>query len=197
MLIAFEGIDCAGKTTLIRALSSRICCVICEEMTSPIGPSIRTLLSQRGSFFLKTFFFAADRAWLYENIALPALKNSKIVLWDRYVDSALAYRYAEIEQADIIDYDFVKTINQPFPTPDLTIYINIDVNESINRAKRAMRHEPYDERFLTYVKAFYDKKYENTEKCMILDGKKKTEELCEHIIKSIEALQVDGEHYRK
>jgi dTMP kinase len=116
------------------------------------------MLSRGGSAFLKTFFFASDRAWTYEVECLPALRRGEIVLWDRYIDSALAYRSVELSKSSGgINLDFVKDINRPFIKPDLTIYIDITVDTSLERAKLAGIREPYGREYLEQVRGEYYK----------------------------------------
>ena len=188
MLFAFEGLDCAVKTSALRELKriiDKYNFVFCEEFSSPIGEALRTLLNEKGSFFLKTFYFAADRAWIYEKIAKPVLDKKGIVLWDRYVDSALAYRSAEVDKADIIDFSFVRKINDPFPKADLKFYFKISAQESVNRAKNANRNEPYDFSFLEKVSEYYDNLYKEDSSCIIIDGTLSSKEICECIINKI------------
>lgn len=54
--------------------------------------------------------------------------HSKIILFDRYYQSALAYRMAEN-----IDKNWVKNINRIFREPDMIFYIDITPQESIRR----------------------------------------------------------------
>ena len=62
-----------------------------------------------------------------KNIRLEDLKN-KIMLFDRYVPSALAYRMAEG-----VNKDWVTNINSVFPKADIGFFIDITPEESVNR----------------------------------------------------------------
>lgn len=77
------------------------------------------------------------------------------------MDSALAYRFAEQEKANVINYDFVKRINAPFQNPDLVIYLRIPVSVSVERAMLIGRPEPYSTDYLYKVKDYYDTQSEN------------------------------------
>jgi dTMP kinase len=164
-LIAFEGIDRAGKSSIIKRLPDllsgcNVPIVVCGEFQSPFAPIIRDLVHRGSSPFLKTFLFAADRAWAYERECLPALKRGELVLWDRYVDSAVVYRTVEFSRSpsDIdIDLDFVKDINRLFVRPVLTIYIDVTVETSRERARLAGTRKPYSPEFLENVRAEYRK----------------------------------------
>ena len=76
---------------------------------------------------LKVYLFATDRYIRMKNIRQEDLKN-KIMLFDRYVPSALAYRMAEG-----VDKNWVTNINSVFPKADIGFFIDISPNESVNR----------------------------------------------------------------
>ena len=161
-LVAFEGIDRAGKTSVLTRLGAsllgdcKVPVVVSGELRSPIASILRDLVHRGCSPFLKTFFFAADRAWSYERECLPTLRRGGLVLWDRYVDSALAYRAVELSrEACEIDINFVREINCPFTEPDLTVYLDVSADTSFERAKKAGTVEPYDRGFLEAVRTEY------------------------------------------
>jgi len=186
MLIAIEGIDGAGKSTLMKNLQSRLSTggyIFCAEFQSPIKDAVKSLLYNGATFFLKTYFFAADRAWTYKKIALPAIESGHTVIWDRYVDTALAYRYAERKKADIIDLNFVKQINKPFKKADITIYLKMPAELSIERAAFAGRKEPYNIAFLKQVQQYYDRVAENDSTYYIVDATKTISEVTEEVYK--------------
>ena len=70
--------------------------------------------------------FPADRRLLLDG--LGEIKKDDIVIFDRYVPSAIAYR-----MADGIDREWVQGINKNFPRYDLGFYIDITPEESIRR----------------------------------------------------------------
>lgn len=162
--MALEGIDRAGKSCVLAALPGllRDCkasVVLCSELKSPIAHALRDMLCKGGTPSLKTFFFAADRAWEYEVDCLPALARGDLVLWDRYVDSAIVYRTVELSLGDsgasIVDMDFVKRINSRFTPADLTVYIDISVETSIERGRKTGVPEPYNREFLESARNEY------------------------------------------
>lgn len=160
-LIAFEGLDRAGKSTTAQALCEslsdcRVPIIRCGEKFSPLAPLLEAEKLKDLSAFLKTFFFAADRAWTYEKRCIPALEKGHIVLWDRYVDSAIAYRAAEIDQGTTdIDLTFVQDINRVFRQPELTFFIDISVKASMSRSKQTETYSPYKGKFLSIVREKY------------------------------------------
>lgn len=156
-LITFEGLDRAGKSSTVQGLLTTLkdCkapIIACGELYSPIGSILRDLLWKGTSPFIKTFMFAADRAWTYENICLPTMQKGGIVLWDRYVDTAIVYRTVDLSRAPSeVDLEFVQEINKPFMRPDLIFYIDISEEVSETRARLIGQPEPYDKQFLREV----------------------------------------------
>ena len=94
LLVAFEGIDNAGKTTQVKLVADwlKSCgwsTLISLEMRTGIGESFRAefeigKLSPR----IKALLFAADRYYRLENEIIPALDQGAIVLADRWYLSA-------------------------------------------------------------------------------------------------------------
>jgi dTMP kinase len=160
-LVALEGVDCAGKSTVLAALPHLLSdcktgITTCAEFDSPIGAFVRRTLASGGSPFLKTFLFAADRALVYEATCLPSLAEGKLVIWDRYVDSAVTYRSAEEARGRLgVKVAFVREINRLFPVPDLVVLIDIEASESVRRGRVRGGIAPYDEGTLGRVRAEY------------------------------------------
>lgn len=160
-LVTFEGIDRAGKSSVVTQLTGvlhdcKVPIITCGELQSPIAPALREMLRKGSSPFLKTYLFACDRAWTYEAECLPALRRGDLVLWDRYADSAIVYRTVELSRAPSeIDLEFVKEINRPFMRPHLTIYIDVSEDTSMERARLAGVSGPYAREFLEQARAQY------------------------------------------
>jgi dTMP kinase len=155
LFVAFEGIDNAGKTTLIedvqRALSALVPVHITKELTTPIGQLLLSSL-RCGSLDLyqKTLLFAADRQQrLLEGFA-GHLEQEALCVADRWVSSAIAYRCAE--EPSIRQY--VEQVNRIFATPDLTVLIDIPATVSIARGKPLNKNN-YPEEYLERVRAAY------------------------------------------
>ena len=157
--IAFEGIDNAGKTTLVEHLevmlqNKGIKVGITKELTSEIGGIVLKHFKNdiQLSPKLKTYLFAADRLIRFQEIIS---KEYDIVIWDRYIYSALVYR--EMERLDV---QWVRIVNSIFPVANLTYYIDIDPHKSIKRGKTAGKTCPYNFEELSKCREIY-KKYVN------------------------------------
>lgn len=150
--ITFEGLDGSGKTTVIRNvikafeqspdagrfMYSR------EPGGNRIAEAIREIIlsEEYAEMDARTealLFAAARRQHLVENV-LPALKNGKIIMSDRFVDSSLVYQGAGRE----IGMDAVAKINEFATnglTPDLTLYFEIDPEVGLSRIQNNRQDE--------------------------------------------------------
>jgi dTMP kinase len=102
-LITIEGLDGAGKTTLVAGLSTalhergRPVCVMREPGGVELSERIRDLVkdpSMAISPRAEALLFAAARAQLVAEQLQPLLAAGHWVLLDRFVDSSLAYQGA-------------------------------------------------------------------------------------------------------
>src|SRR5688500_2417178 len=99
ILIAIEGIDGSGKSTIAQATALALkeqgfdLLLTKEPGDSELGKHIRELVqTQNVSISAKAQYllFAADRAQHFMEKIIPALKTHKIILSDRLADSSLA-----------------------------------------------------------------------------------------------------------
>lgn len=192
VLIAFEGIDRAGKSSVVSLLSEYLsdCFApirVCGELQSPLAPIIRDILTRGGSPLIKTYLFAADRAWTYEKVCLPALKRGEMILWDRYVDSALVYRSAELSMrpSEIFDLNFVKDVNRVFMPANLTVYIDVSVDTSLRRASSTGTSEPYAPFFLEIVRREYLGRVAREPNYVLIDGERPLQQVTEDVARVI------------
>jgi dTMP kinase len=142
LFITFEGPDGSGKTTqaqlLYEYLQERGYPVFLtrEPGGTGIGDQIREVLhSLENTEMLpqtEILLYSASRAQLVGQIIRPHLARGEIVLCDRYADSTLAYQ----GYGHGLDLQVLQVITA-FATgglkPDLTIYLDIDVEEGLKR----------------------------------------------------------------
>src|SRR5437762_14223180 len=93
LLISFEGLDGAGKTTQMQLLATWLETggIVYLRTREPggtaLGIEIRKILFQRADLSLapwaEAFLFQADRAQHFEQVILPALAEGKLVITDR------------------------------------------------------------------------------------------------------------------
>ncbi|MDD4364729.1 MAG: dTMP kinase [Synergistales bacterium] len=167
MFITFEGIDGCGKTTqacrIADYLKSRLgegAVLLTQEPGGwPQGEKIREMLltGHLEHVLSELFLFLIDRCEHLSQVVLPALKEGRVVLCDRYTDSTLAYQAwgrglprAQIEAL----FDWCA-----FPRPDLTFWFALSPAVAAERLKRrggTDRIESADDVFLDRVVAGYE-----------------------------------------
>jgi dTMP kinase len=96
MLISVEGLDGAGKTTLIAGLARELGATALREPGGvELSERIRTLVADPGLQVdprAEALLYAAARAQLVSERLRPLLARGESVVLDRFVDSSLAYQ---------------------------------------------------------------------------------------------------------
>lgn len=148
MIIAIEGIDGAGKNTLVTALSESLRArgLIVERMTFPAYRQTifadladQALHGQLGdtaeSAWAMALLFALDRKDRREAIA-QAERDSDILIIDRYVASNAAYSFARTGDRAIVDWiERTELGDFGLPAPDLQVCLATPVEVAADRAR--------------------------------------------------------------
>jgi dTMP kinase len=141
LLIAFEGVEGAGKSTQLDRLRDELerrgheVVVTREPGGTPAGERIREVLLDPATGLdprAEALLFAAARAQLVGQVIRPALERGAVVLCDRYLDSSLAYQGA----GRGLGRGPVQEVNR-FATggllPDLVVLLDLDPAEGLGR----------------------------------------------------------------
>jgi dTMP kinase len=136
--ICIEGLDGCGKTTQAKLLAKKLrkshnALYTAEPSHGKIGTYIRKSYlygEKRLSIILEALLFAADRIEHIENEVIPALKEGRLVISDRYVYSSLAY-----QGAAGLNLDWIEKINEHALKPDLAVFIDVNPEAVMNRLK--------------------------------------------------------------
>ena len=148
--ITFEGIDFCGKTTQARRLISYLrrngynVLLVREPGGDGIAERIRRILlskkTSKMTDLTELLLYEAARSQLTERMILPALKEGKVVICDRYSDSSLAYQgYGRgLNKKMIKDLNHISTFGL---LPDLTILLDVSVRMSFKRRKKEKREK--------------------------------------------------------
>lgn len=141
MFITFEGGEGSGKSTVIKAVSEFLTAggieniITREPGGTKISEDIRDIIldsrNRNISAETEALLFAAARTQHLKEVILPALREKKFVLCDRYLDSNLAYQgYARgLGIQEVLEINRFATKHMP----DYTIYIDTDPKESLIR----------------------------------------------------------------
>lgn len=148
LFITFEGPDGSGKSTQLNRLSQTLIQLGYDVVTTrepggtPISDKIREIIldpqNEQMTSEAEVLLYAASRAQHVGEKIIPALKEGKIVLSDRFVDASIAYQGIGLN----IGVDVVKQINA-FATQGIQPHKTfiIDVSPECGRARMSARHE--------------------------------------------------------
>jgi dTMP kinase len=142
-LITFEGGEGSGKTTQIARLRRRIEALGAEVFVTrepggtQLGSELRRYLVTEGGDppcpLAELLLYAADRAQHVEKKIVPALRDGKVILCDRYVDATLAYQGYGRQ----LSHELIRQLNRIATgglMPDRTIWIDLDPEEGVRRS---------------------------------------------------------------
>ena len=157
--IVVEGSEGVGKSTQIKTIKSfleehKIEYIVTREPGgTSFGESIRSIILDQNNDtdnLTDSLLFYASRYENYNKIILPALKNGKTVICDRFHYSTLVY------QGIVGDDELVKKIHDIFDSIfsksiDHIIYLYTDPEESLKRISRRSITDKFESRGLEYL----------------------------------------------
>lgn len=142
MFITVEGVEGCGKTTILKMvydklLSENYNIILTREPGGvQISEQIRNIILNKENTALdnrtEALLFAASRRQLLVEKIWPALKEGKIVLCDRYLDSSLAYQGGgkHLGIDNVLNINLFATENT---LPDMTILFDIPPEVGLQR----------------------------------------------------------------
>jgi dTMP kinase len=166
VLITVEGLDGAGKTTLVAGLAAALeergerVVVLREPGGAEVSERIRELLKDPSLEIdarAEALLYAAARAQLVARELRPLLDAGTTVLLDRFIDSSLAYQGA----GRGLGVEEIRTLNAFGTgglTPDRTLLLRIDPASGLGRIadRPADRLEQEDVAFFAAIAEAYD-----------------------------------------
>ena len=192
LFITFEGPDGCGKTTQMKLLAEyfekkgKEVVLTREPGGKGLGEKVREiLLNYDGevSDRCESFLFLADRAQNIDIIVNPAVKEGKIVLCDRHIDSTVAYQgYGRGLNIDRIN--MLNNLATNGKKPDLTLVFDFDVETSMKRVgKEKDRMESAGIDFHNRVrKGYLELAKQEPKRIKVLDATKSIEEIHKDVI---------------
>lgn len=200
MFITLEGPEGSGKTTAVEAAVKKL-----EELGysvirtrepggTPISEQIRNVILDKANTEMdgrtEALLYAASRRQHLVQKVWPAIKEGKIVICDRYLDSSLAYqggaRGLGIEE--VLNINLFATENT---WPNLTLLFDLDPQVGLNRINSNANREVNR---LDLEKLEFHNKVRNTfldlakrypDRYVIIDAGKSREEVAKATLKAI------------
>lgn len=155
--ITFEGSEGSGKSTQIELISQYLkskkipLLLLREPGGVKISEKIRQILLDVENKGMgdecETLLYMAARAQLVHEVVAPALKEGKLVLCDRFLDSTVVYQ----GYGNGVDIAFIKRIGKFVTkgiTPHLTFIFDIEAAKGLARINRAK--DRIEQKALTY-----------------------------------------------
>ncbi|HNR99102.1 MAG TPA: dTMP kinase [Planctomycetota bacterium] len=199
ILIAFEGIDGAGKSTQAALVADRLAdtktraLLVREPGATPVAEAVRRLLLERGKNApgreAEMFLYLAARADLYRRVILPALDRGRFVLSDRCFWSTVAYqgRGLGLGVAKARALSLIATGGRE---PDLVVLLDLAPEEAAARRRgKADRIEARGSRYLAEVRAeFLALARRARGKAMVVNAHLPADTICLKILARLRAL---------
>lgn len=201
MFISFEGIDGSGKSTIAKLVDEKLKSEGYETILTrepggvKIAEDIRAIILDKNNVNLDDhtealLFAAARRQHLKEKI-IPALKENKIVLTDRYIDSSLAYQGGgkKLGVDEVYKINIFATDNL---LPNLTILFDMDPIDALKRIDKNKNREVnrLDLETMSFYKTvrqtFLDLANKYPNRIKVVDASKNIEEVFNDTMKLIE-----------
>ena len=208
MFITFEGPDGSGKSTIIKKVYEKLISdgfdivLTREPGGTPIAEKIRDIILDNSNVALDArtealLYAASRRQHLVEKIR-PALKEGKIVLCDRFLDSSLAYQGGgrNLGVQNVLNINLFATENT---YPDLTLFFDIDPELGLKRVSQDKKRVA--DRLDNENENFHEKVYStfkeivntNSQRIITIDASKSIEEVTECAYKTIKE-KLNGLH---
>lgn len=200
MFITLEGPEGSGKTTAVesavKALEEKGYQIVRtrEPGGTPISEQIRNVILDKGNTKMdgrtEALLYAASRRQHLVEKVWPALKEGKIVICDRYLDSSLAYQGGArgLGVENILNINLFATENT---WPDLTLLFDIkpelglqriasNANREVNRLdlEKIEFHNKVRDTFLELAKRYPDR-------YVVIDASKSKEEVAKATLDAI------------
>ena len=158
-LITFCGLDGCGKSTMIKLLTEAfekegIDFIVTKQPTDAMRNTeiFRTFMDcpDNSSYEYRSLSLmaAADRIQHANKVILPALKEGKVVICDRYFYSCLA----NLRARGYVDDEWIYEISEHIPRPDVAFFLDVPVKTAVGRVReREEEKDRYIDMLLQYL----------------------------------------------
>jgi dTMP kinase len=193
--IAFEGIEGAGKSTVINAVDRYlrdrgvVVTTVREPGATKVGEQIRSILLDQDielDAWAEALLFAAARAHLVREVVQPAMDRGEVVLSDRSVFSSLAYQGGGRQ----LGVDRVRMVNAAGLAgiwPHRVVLLRVDANTGLARQDVADRIGSEGVAFQARVARTFDSLVESDpERFAVIDASQESDTVVQAVLVEIE-----------
>jgi dTMP kinase len=182
LLIAIEGIDGSGKSSLAKNLHQELMhkkypTVLTKEPgATPLGQKLRTIVQEKKVAICpqaEFMLFAADRAQHFNECIIPQRDKGNIIISDRMADSSIVYQ----GYGRGLDINTIKMINawaMQNIKPDITIFVRVSAAVAMQRImQRNVQLTSFEKEkaeFVQKLMAGFDDIYKSRNDVIIIDG---------------------------
>jgi len=200
LFITFEGADGCGKSTQMKLLAERLTARGYEivltrepggcETSECIRDVVLDIRHKGMSSECEALLYAASRAEHVRQVIVPGVKNGKIVLCDRFLDSSFAYQARGRELGD----EFIRQINAPAMSivPNRTLLFVGDEQVVLKRLRSGENLDRIevekDDFFHRVYAAFEEIHRNNPERVHKIDSNRSIEAISADVFAEIDAL---------
>lgn len=204
--ITFEGGEGSGKSTQAKLLAEYLTSngyevVLTRELDGDnLCRKLGEIVTHEEMHPLtELFLFEAIRAQHMAKVIIPALKDNKIVICDRFTDTTIAYQ--SDDGAGIVKSGIVRSMNQAatfFPdfgyntqiAPDLTFWLDVEPEVGLNRQPNKNKFEAKDAEYHRRVwRGFYTQRRAAIFRMCTIDASKPIDN-AQNIIREVSNLEL-------
>lgn len=148
--LVVEGLDGSGKSTQSELITEKLRAKGREVVTTSEPTGYSSVAQEIADALQKKIkvdplklqeLFAKDRKEHMERTILPALEGGRIIISDRYAFSSFAYGSLQCGLEQLME------MNRHYPLPDLTLFIDVAIDECLERiGKRGKPQELFEEK---------------------------------------------------
>lgn len=203
VLISFEGGEGSGKseqvkrlTRYLRQLGKKVV-VTRDPGGTKISEQIRKIILDKKNvdmaYQTEVLLFQAARAQVCEQIILPALKEGKIILADRFRDSSVVYQ-GIVRGLGIRHAEHLNNVATKGTRPRITFLFDVPVVVGLSRRNNSDKSDRLDGENIPFhrkIRSAYLKwAKKNKKRFVTIDGTQSKEEIHQEIIKVLKKRRI-------
>jgi len=192
-LITLEGIDGAGKSTVLDFLKThpvfgKKAVFTREPTTNWTGEAVERAIHSDTDPMTELFLFTADHADHIARTIHPAMLEGRNVISDRYYDSRIAYQTVTLQGILDDPVEWIEKLHQGWTiVPDLTILLDLEPAIAVSRCNTREVQTKFEKiDFLSKVREIFLKLAEKQpERFCVIDASQDIEDVKKQITEAL------------